>query len=129
MARDHGIELVVLDVDPRAEWRLDVPYVGGGSCSPADRIQECVKSVGRIESGRLGQGDLLDDQRPRLDLPDDLQLLAECVILDGQERDQVLRPGRDRSQRSGRQCAGLDVADHPAAGADADQLARFGWIQ
>ena len=38
--------------------------------------------VGRIEAGGLGQGDLLDHPGPRLDLPDDLQLFAEAVVLD-----------------------------------------------
>ena len=68
----HGIKLVVLDVDARAERGLDVPHVGRGGGAPADGIEEGVELVGRIEAGRLGQGDLLDDPGPRLELPDDL---------------------------------------------------------
>ena len=43
---DHRVELVVFDVDARAERRLDVPHVGGGSGPPADGIEEGVEPVG-----------------------------------------------------------------------------------
>ena len=89
---DHGVELVVLDVDARAERGLDVLQVGRGSGPPADGIEEGVEPLGGVEAGRLGQGDLLDDLGPRLDLPDDLKLFAEGVVLDGQQGDEVLGP-------------------------------------
>ena len=82
----HRVELVVLDVDARAERRLDVRHVGGGGGPPADGVEEGVEPVGRVEAGRLGQGDLLDDPGPRLELPDDLELFAEAVVLDGRQR-------------------------------------------
>ena len=87
---DHRVKLVVLDVDARAERGLDVPHVGGGSGPPADGIEEGVEPVGGVEAGRLGEGDLLDDLGPRLDLPDDLKLFAEGVVFDGEQRDEVL---------------------------------------
>ena len=77
-------------------------HVGGGGGPPADGIEEGVEPVGRVEAGRLGQGDLLDDPGPRLELPDDLQFFAQAVVLDGGEREEVLRPGDRRSQRPGR---------------------------
>ena len=123
---DHGVELVVLDVDARAERGLDVLEVGGGSGPPADGIEEGVEPVGRVEAGRLGEGDLLDDRGPRLDLPDDLKLFAEGVVLDREQGDEVLGVGGDRLQRRGRERAGPDLVHHPAAGTDADELARFG---
>ena len=98
-------------------------HVGRGGGPPADGIEEGVEPVGRVEAGRLGEGDLLDDLGPRLDLPDDLELLAEAVVLDGEQRDEVLGPAGDRLQRRGRQRARLDLVDHPAAGPDADELA------
>ena len=79
----HRVELVVLDVDARAERGLDVLHVGAGGGTPAHCIEEGVQFIGRVKAGRLGQGNLLYDLGPRLDLPDDLQFLAQAVVLDG----------------------------------------------
>ena len=68
----HRVKLVVLDVDAGTEGGLDVLHVGGGGGTPAHGVEEGVELVGRVEAGRLGQGDLLDDPGPRLDLPNDL---------------------------------------------------------
>ena len=87
----HRVKLVVLDVDAGAEGGLDVLHVGGGGGTPAHGVEEGVELVGRVEAGRFGQGDLLDDLGPRLDLPDDLQFFAQAVVLDRGEREQVLR--------------------------------------
>ena len=101
---DHRVELVVLDVDAAAERRLDVLHVGRGGGPPADGVEEGVELVGRVEAGRLGQGDLLDDPGPRLELPDDLQFFAQAVVLDGRQGDEVLRVG-DAVQAGRRQRA------------------------
>ncbi|MBV8557731.1 MAG: hypothetical protein JO116_19375 [Planctomycetaceae bacterium] len=122
---DHGVELVVLDVDARAERGLEVFQVGRRSSPPADGIEEGVEPTGGVESGGLGQGDLLDDLGPRLDLPDNLELFPEGVVLDGQQRDEVLGAVRRRLHRWGRECAGTDLAHHSAAGPDAHELALF----
>ena len=87
----HRIKLVVLDVDARAKGSLDVLHVSRGGSTPAHGIKEGVELVGRIEAGGFGQGDLLDDLGPRLDFPDDLQFFAQAVVLNGGEREQVLR--------------------------------------
>ena len=86
---DHRVKLVVLDVDARAERGLDVPHIGRGRRPPADGIEEGVELVGRVEAGRLGQGDLLDDPGPRLQLPDDLELFAQAVVFDGARETRV----------------------------------------
>ena len=53
---DHGVELVVLDVDARAERGLDVLHVGGGGRTPADGIEEGVEPVGRDRSRSAREG-------------------------------------------------------------------------
>ena len=90
----HGVKLVVLDVDAGAERCLDVRDVRRGRSAPADGIEKGVKLVGRVEAGRVGQGDLLDDPGPWLQLPNDVQFFAEAVVLDRRQRDEGLRaPG------------------------------------
>ena len=81
--------------------------------------------VGRVEAGRLGQGDLLVDPGPRLQLPDDLDFLAEAVVLDGRQRDEGLAAA-EAVQPAFRQGAGGDLVDDPVAGPDADELALLG---
>ena len=61
---DHRVKLVVLDVDAGAERRLDVRRRAVADGTPADGIEEGVEPVGRVEAGRLGQGDLLDAPAP-----------------------------------------------------------------
>ena len=120
---DHRVELVVLDVDAGAERRLD-RSVGGRSGTPADGVEEGVELVGRVEAGGLGQGDLLDDLGPRLELPDDLQLFAQAVVLDRGERHQVLTCiGRGFIGSAGR--ALLAFTDDTLARPDIDELALF----
>ncbi len=87
---DHGIELIILDVDAGAERGLDVLQVGGRSRPPANGIEESVEALWCIEPRGFRQGDLLDDLRPRLDLPDDLKLFPGGVILDREQRDEML---------------------------------------
>ena len=45
---------------------------------PAHGVEEGVELVGRAETGRFGQGDLLDDLGLRLDLPNDLEFFAQA---------------------------------------------------
>jgi hypothetical protein len=88
----HGVELVVLQRDARAERCLQGTGVGGGDGPPADGIQEGREPLGRVETAgdrfRKGRG----GQRPRtgFELPDDGLDLAEAVVLDGGKGDQVL---------------------------------------
>jgi hypothetical protein len=119
---DHRVKLVVLDVDARAERRLDVADVRRGGGPPADRIEEGVQLVGRVEAGGLGEGDVLVDPGARLQLPDDPDLLAEPVVLDGRQRHEGL-PGAEGVQAARRQGARGDLVDYPVAGPDADELA------
>ena len=99
-ARDHRVELVVLDVDAAAERRLECPHVGGGDRAPAHGVEEGVEAARLVEAGGFGQGRLLEHAGAGLELPDDLELLAERVVLDGGEGDEVLltvEPGRSGS--------------------------------
>jgi hypothetical protein len=98
---------------------------GGGGGAPVHGVEEGVELVGRAEAGRLGQGDLLDDLGPRLDLPYDLQFFAQAVVLDRREGEQVLLAADGGLERRRREGAGAHVVDDPLPGADADQLALF----
>ncbi len=112
-ARTSGIELVVLDLDAAAKGRLQGAHVGRGDRAPAHGVEKGIQPLGRVEAGRLRQLDLLADLGARLQLPDDLQALAQRVILDGGEGDQVLG-AVSAGQRGGRQRAGQDVGDDVA---------------
>ena len=73
-------------------------------------------------SNPVGSGELLVDAGARLQLPDDLKLLPEGVVLDGSEGDKVL--GRlGGLQWAGRQGTGLDLGDDVAALPHIDKLA------
>ena len=122
---DHRVKLVILDVDARAERGLDVADIRQGRRSPADGIEEGVELVGRVEPGRVGQGDLLDEPGTGLQLPDDLDLLTESVVFDGCQGDKGLRVGDDL-QTAGRQRAGDNLVDDPVPGSNADQLPLLG---
>src|SRR6266545_1327304 len=74
----------------------------------------------------FGQGDLLDDLGPPLDLPYDLQFFAQAVVLDRGKGEQVLRAAEGGLEGDRGQRAGAHVVDDPLPGADADQLALFG---
>ena len=124
---DERIELVILDVDPAAEGRLQGPYVGRGDRAPAHRVQEGIQSGRRVEPRWLRQLDALDRPRARLDLPDDLYAFPDCVILDGVERHQMLRR-RDRRSHARlrrRQSRWQDVGHDVAPLAHGDHLALF----
>jgi hypothetical protein len=49
---------------------------------PRDGIEEGVEAVGRVNAARLREGNLLDDLGTGFPFPNNLKLLAECVILD-----------------------------------------------
>ncbi len=123
---DHGVKLVVLDVDARSERRLDVLHVGGGCGTPADGIEKGVEPVGFVEAAGLGQVDFLQLPGSRLQLPENLEFLAEGVILDRRKRDEVLPRGRARFQRRRSKRTRFDAIDDPMAGSDTDQLPLFG---
>ncbi|CAM5711380.1 hypothetical protein SALBM135S_01172 [Streptomyces alboniger] len=81
-AYDRG-ELVLLDLHAGPEGGLEGGLVGGGDRSPADRVQEGVKTGGIVDPvGRRRQLVLVVDNRPLLQLPDDPQLLVAGVVLD-----------------------------------------------
>ena len=93
---DHRFELVVLDHDPRPEGGLERTAVGARHRPPANGIQERVElprivdAVG-IDLGKVGA---LDRRRSGLELPDDRELLAGRVVLDADQRHQVLATRR-----------------------------------
>ena len=43
---DHRVKLVILDIDARTKWGLDVPQVGGRGGSPPNGIEEGIEPVG-----------------------------------------------------------------------------------
>ena len=66
---DHRVELVILDVNPGAEGRLDIPHVSGRGRTPADGIEKGIQPVWRIEAGWRRQGDLFVHCQPRARSP------------------------------------------------------------
>jgi len=87
---DDGVKLVVLDVDAAAERRLDVPHIGGGSGTPTDGVEERIGLVGRIETGGIGQRDFSTIRAPGSSSQMDVEFLAQGVVLNGREREQIL---------------------------------------
>jgi hypothetical protein len=67
----------------------------GKAARPAGEpcFDEGVEAFGRVEGGRDGQAAALEAAGARLQFPDDPELLAEPVILDGRQVDEVLRGG------------------------------------
>ena len=68
----HGIKLIVLDVDAATEGRLDILHVSRRGRTPADGIEKGIEARRIIEARGFGQGNLLNDLRPRFDFPNDL---------------------------------------------------------
>src|SRR5262245_34500361 len=87
---DHGIKLVVLDVDARTERSVNGADVGCRGGSPAYRVEESIQLVRGIEACGIWQRYFFDKPRSGLKLPDDLELFAQAVVLNRRERQQVL---------------------------------------
>ena len=68
----HGIKLVILDVDAAAERRLDILHVSRRGRTPTHGIEKGIQAARIVKTRGFGQGDLLNNLRPRLDFPDDL---------------------------------------------------------
>ena len=121
----HRIELIVLDGDAGAEGGLERGDVGGGDGAPQYRVEEGVQVARIVEApGRVGQPLGLVDAGAGLDLPDDAQLVAEGVVLDRREADQVLRRLLEtRSEDVARQAGGEDILDDEGSPAHLNQLA------
>ena len=106
LERAHDrVELVVLDLDAAPERRLEVLLVGRGDRAPANGVEEGIEPARLVEALRLGKRLLADDAGARLELPDDPQLLAEPVVLDGEELDEVLRWVREAVARAAAACS------------------------
>jgi hypothetical protein len=86
----HWVKLVTFSLNPTSEWRLELAGVGNRRRTPADRVKERFEMRRLIESPRVGQSHLFDGPSARLQLPDDLQILAESVVLDRSQADEVL---------------------------------------
>ena len=86
---DHRIELVFIHLDAAAEWRLQCSVVGLGDSAPAHGIEEGLQALGMVESVGIGQRGFLMHRSAWFHLPDDLKFLAETVVFDGGELDQV----------------------------------------
>ena len=68
----HGVELVVLDLDPGAERRLKHGLVRRCDRAPPHRVQERVQLARIVEAVcRVRQGMLIVGDRAALQLPDD----------------------------------------------------------
>jgi len=72
---------------------------------------------GRVEviRARSGKNRPVDDAATGLELPDDLELLAGRVLLDGDEREQVLGPVDRRGEHVGRAGSSGHVGHDPLA--------------
>ena len=120
------VKLIVLNGNARAEGRLKGAHIGAGNRTPAHRIHKGVEAARSVEAGGLRQRGALNHLGTRLDLPDDLQLLADGVILDGGEGHAVLRGGVVDPKGIGWEGALAHLGDDVAALAHLDQLAVLG---
>ena len=71
---------------------MELAGVGDGGGAPTDRVEESFEVGGLVEAFGLWQLHLLKGAGAGLDFPDDLQFLAEGIVLNGSEADEVLRP-------------------------------------
>jgi hypothetical protein len=120
---DEGVELVVLDGDAAAEGRLEGAGVGRGDGAPADRVEKGLQAGGIVEAvvRRAGESrSLRKDRDARLDLPEHGELLAEGIVFDRRELDQMRGGGALARERGSH-----DVRDDPVAVAHAHELAHF----
>lgn len=60
---------------------------------PLARVEEGVKPELRIERGWIFGGVALEDASAGIELPQDMQLLAEAVVVDGLERADIVDQG------------------------------------
>ena len=82
-------ELVPDQLDPGAERRLEQAGIHGGDAVPAQGVEICRESARRIEPA-LGIGSMelgLENLRPQLNLPEDLQPPLLIVIVKTGEDD------------------------------------------
>ena len=118
---DQRLELVVLDRDAAPEGRLQRALVGTRHGAPTDGVEVRVELLGIVEavSGDHRELGAFDDGGAGLDLPDDIEFLARRVVLDGDQRDEVLHAAAIE------RCLGIahDVADDPHPPADPGELA------
>jgi hypothetical protein len=66
---------------------------------PTHGVEKGVELFGRVEARWLRQSDPLDNGCSRLDLPDDPQFFTERIVLEGEQRDEMLRWFRAGAQR------------------------------
>ena len=121
-------KLVGLHRDARPERCLVAVRVGRGDRAPAHGVDEARQGDGVVEAFRvdvlrqtLRRGDGLAD----LQLPDHRQLLAESVLVEGLQVDDVVELRGGVVGRAERKALGLDVGDCPRGAAYLDDLTGF----
>ena len=77
------VELEVFDADATTERRLQKSSVGVGCGAPTDCIEKGFQRVRVVLPSDGWQACAFDDLCAGLDLPYDLQFLAEAVLVDG----------------------------------------------
>ena len=82
---DQRLKLVVLDGDAGTEGRLEHQALGVGHRSPSERVEEGAHHGRLVEAppARVGEGSRLQDAPPRLNLPEEGQLLTDAVVVNG----------------------------------------------
>ena len=115
-------ELVVHQLNARAEWRLKEARIRGRDRMPTQGMEIGREVVGGIQAANLAQPMCLGvkDARAKLQLPKDLQRSALVVIV---ETDQA-HPGGLLSEQRVRN----DVLDQVLPMADLDDVTAFGQI-
>jgi hypothetical protein len=120
------VELVGLDRNAAAKRRLQGPDVGRRSGTPAHSVQERVQPFRFVKSSGFREFGAFVQPRPGFDLPYNLKVLAEPIVLHGCQRNEMLRWGGGGLERRRWKRAALDLRDDPAAGADLRNLADLG---
>jgi len=88
-----GVELVILDRNSGAERRLQCFPVGRRDRTPAHRVQKRGKAARFVETVALRRRKRRTFKEPRIafELPEDAQFVAQPVVIDGRQRDQMIR--------------------------------------
>ena len=124
------LELVRLDGCARPERRLEGLVVGTRHRTPAHGVDDCAEKIRVVEAARLDMGReaLVGQGRvAHLELPDDRELLAQPVLVDRLERDDVLGSGPSLVGGATGQPLILDVGDGPGRPPNLDHLPRLGY--
>lgn len=121
------VELVVLDLDAATERCLQRTHISRRDGAPADRVDEAVQHLRRVEPDHVRQPRALVDGPRRLDAPQHLEFFAEPIVLDRRQGDKG-RISAGLAHHIRRKRRARDIHHHPGPLADLDDLPCIGCV-